>query len=131
MEITTQAFFHKHLASRKYDMASAVRALVSKKKKWCVVLPPLALLQMLPDFLESGFHAFQGEYEKHSVLLGKEITFQESGESVRGRVVALGSDGGLHVEGPDGKVKSYLSGDVTGIGLAEEGEGSQESTPRD
>lgn len=79
----------------------------------------------LPSFLAEGFAPFKAEYDAANVLLGKRVRFAAGGGEapVEGRVLGVGDDGRLVVEGGAGcPPRAFLGGEVTGVVLAEGGE---------
>lgn len=57
--------------------------------------------------------SFVDEYRKMSVVLGKEIRYNEGDALIRGRALDIDSEGGLMVELPDGTVKVLKTGEIT------------------
>lgn len=86
----------------------------------------------LPLFLRDGFAPFKAEYDAASVLLGRRVRFSTTNDSgaplvVEGRVTAIGEDGKLYVRhepagGGEATVTGFLSGEVSGVQLAEDAE---------
>ena len=80
--------------------------------------------------VRSGFVPFLAEYESLSVLLGKNIKFNDGETPVEGYVTRIGDDGRLYIrQGNKGDKsdsieteKGFLSGEVTGVEIIVEGE---------
>lgn len=62
--------------------------------------------------------SFVDEYRQMSVVLGKEIRYNEGDAQVSARALDIDSEGGLMVELPDGTVKVLKTGEIT-LRLAE------------
>jgi BirA family biotin operon repressor/biotin-[acetyl-CoA-carboxylase] ligase len=75
----------------------------------------------LPHFLAGGFAPFRAEYEAGSVLLGRRIRMQHGeAEVVEGVATGVAEDGRLLVlQAGAGAPRGFLSGEVSGIQLAE------------
>ena len=78
--------------------------------------------------MRSGFVPFLAEYESLSVLMGKNIRFNDGETPVEGRVTRIGEDGRLYIKTKSDKTQSdasnsnaiehergFLSGEVTGV----------------
>ena len=78
--------------------------------------------------MRSGFVPFLAEYESLSVLMGKNIRFNDGKTPVEGRVTRIGEDGRLYIKTKSDKTRSdvsnsnaiehergFLSGEVTGV----------------
>lgn len=57
--------------------------------------------------------SFVNEYRKMSIVLGKEIRYNEGDALVRARALDIDSEGGLMVELADGSVKVLKTGEIT------------------
>lgn len=57
--------------------------------------------------------AYVEEYRKMSIVLGKEIRYNEGNALIRGKALDIDSEGGLMVELEDGSVKVLKTGEIT------------------
>ncbi len=63
------------------------------------------------DSLRDG--TFMEEYRRHSIVIGKEVSFTLGGEDMLGKAVSIGEDGALTVLLTDGKELTLSSGEVS------------------
>ncbi len=60
-----------------------------------------------------GDFSYMDSYRRRSVVLGKEITFTQNGESFSGLAESINDLGGLHVKLPDGTHRTLESGEIS------------------
>lgn len=80
------------------------------------------IAQITDDLLEFADNmqdcTYVEEYRKMSIVLGREIRYNEGDVLMRARALDIDSEGGLMVELPDGSVKVLKTGEIT-VRLAE------------
>ncbi len=75
--------------------------------------------QMVARILDRLFDILNGEvdplpiYRAHSMVLGKDITYEQDGVTRAARAIEIDEDGGLVVVHPDGKYHTLTSGEIT------------------
>jgi BirA family biotin operon repressor/biotin-[acetyl-CoA-carboxylase] ligase len=65
------------------------------------------------EFLEGGFAALRERWESYSILSGREVMVEGTGEPVSGTVVGIDDHGALRLASTSGEVSRIVSGDVT------------------
>lgn len=58
-------------------------------------------------------HSYLDSYRSHSLVLGREITYQERGGEVRARAIGVDALGGLEIELADGSRQVLRSGEIS------------------
>ncbi|NLF80504.1 MAG: biotin--[acetyl-CoA-carboxylase] ligase [Clostridia bacterium] len=60
-----------------------------------------------------GDHSYLESYRRHSLVLGRDITYQERGEEISARAIAIDELGGLEIELADGSRRVLRSGEIS------------------
>jgi BirA family biotin operon repressor/biotin-[acetyl-CoA-carboxylase] ligase len=77
--------------------------------------------RLYDEFVTRGFAALRERWEARSLLTGRQVTVEGSGERATGRVIGIADDGSLRVRTAAGEVSRVVSGDVTLIRKARTG----------
>jgi BirA family biotin operon repressor/biotin-[acetyl-CoA-carboxylase] ligase len=72
-------------------------------------------LQALELFEASGFEAFRADWENLDLLYGNTVELEQDGQKPAGRARGVDPYGGLLLEGGDGEVRAFHSGEVSVI----------------